>query len=39
MSKDFEALPASSEALVYLTMIRLMLKRLVSNKAQKGLAA
>jgi len=39
MSKDYEALPASSEALVYLTMIRLMLKRLVSDKAQKGLAA
>jgi len=39
MSKDYEALPASSEAMVYLTMIRLMLKRLVSDKAQNGLAA
>jgi putative transposase len=39
MSKEYEALPASGEALVYLAMIRLMLKRLVSNKAQKGLAA
>lgn len=38
MSKDYEALPASSETLVYLTMIRLMLKRLVSDKAQKGLS-
>jgi hypothetical protein len=39
MSKDYEALPASSEPLVSLAMIRLMLKRLVSDKAQKGLAA
>jgi putative transposase len=39
MSKEYEELPASSEALVSLTMIRLMLKRLVSDKAQKGLAA
>ncbi len=28
LSKDYEALPASSEAFVYLAMIRLMLKRL-----------
>jgi putative transposase len=39
MSKDYEALPTSSEALVYLTMIRLMLKRLVSDRTQKELAA
>lgn len=39
MSKDYEALPTSSEAMVYLTMIRLMLRRLVSDKAHKGLAA
>jgi hypothetical protein len=28
MSKDYEYLPESSEAMIYLTMIRLMLKRL-----------
>jgi putative transposase len=39
MSKDYEELPATSETLVYLTMIRLMLKRLVSGQSQKGLAA
>jgi transposase len=39
MRKAYEALPAKSEAMVYLTMIRLLLKRLVSGQAQKGLAA
>jgi transposase len=39
MSKDYEELPATSETLVYLTMIRLMLKRLVAGQSQKGLAA
>jgi transposase len=39
MSKEYEELPATSEAMVYLTMIRLMLKRLVADKAQKGGAA
>ena len=32
MSKDYEYLVESSEAMVYLTMIRLMLKRLARNK-------
>jgi len=29
MSKDYEYLPSSSEAFVYISMIRLMLKRFV----------
>jgi transposase len=33
LSKDYEMLPCSSEAFVYLAMIRLMLKRL---KADSG---
>lgn len=32
MSKDYEYLPSSSEAMVYLTMIRLVLKRLTQNQ-------
>lgn len=32
MSKDYEYLPESSEAMIYLTMIRLMLKRLARNQ-------
>ena len=32
MSKDYEYLPESSEAMIYLTMIRLMLKRLARNE-------
>ena len=31
MSRDYEFLPESTEALVYLSMIRLMLKRLVKG--------
>ena len=31
MSKDYEFLPATSEAMVYLAMIRVMLKRLAKN--------
>lgn len=33
MSKDYEFLPQTSEVLVYVTMIRLMLKRLVRKRA------
>jgi len=33
MSKDYEYLPSSSEAFVYISMIRLMLKRLVIQMA------
>jgi hypothetical protein len=33
LSKDYEMLPCSSEAFVYLAMIRLMLKRLGKQKA------
>jgi hypothetical protein len=33
LSKDYEMLPCSSEALVYLAMIRLMLKRLAKQKS------
>ena len=32
LSKDYEELPQSSEAMVYLGMIRLMLRRLEKNK-------
>lgn len=32
MSKDYEYLPSSSETMVYLTMIRLVLKRLTQNQ-------
>jgi putative transposase len=32
LSKDYEMLPCSSEAFVYLAMIRLMLKRLGKQK-------
>lgn len=32
MSKDYEFLPASSESMVYLTMIRLLLKRLTRDQ-------
>jgi hypothetical protein len=32
MSKDYECLIESSEAMIYLTMIRLMLKRLARNE-------
>ncbi len=35
LSKDYEALPASSEAFVYLAMIRLMLKRLGKSKPKR----
>ena len=31
LSKDCEALPASSEALVYITMVRLLLARLARH--------
>jgi transposase len=34
MSKDYEFLPASSEAWIYLSMIRLMLKRLAHEQIQ-----
>lgn len=34
MSRDYEFLPASSEAWVYLSMIRLMLKRLAHERTQ-----
>ena len=33
MSKDYEFLPASSEAMVHLTMIHLLLKRLARGQA------
>jgi putative transposase len=33
LSKDYEMLPCSSKAFVYLAMIRLMLKRLGNQKA------
>src|SRR4028119_1633923 len=32
LSKDYEALPSSGEAFVYVSMIRLMLKRLIKQK-------
>ena len=31
MSRDYEFLPETSEALIYVTMIRLMLKRLAKG--------
>jgi transposase len=34
MSKDYEFLPATSEAWIYLSMIRLMLKRLAHEQVQ-----
>jgi hypothetical protein len=34
MSKDYELLPATSEAWIYLSMIRLMLKRLAHEQVQ-----
>jgi len=33
MSKDYEALPATGEAMVYLAMIRVMLRRLAKDAA------
>jgi putative transposase len=33
MSKDYEFLPATSEAMVYLAMTRVMLKRLAKHAA------
>jgi transposase len=33
LSKDYEFLPASSEAMVYLTMIRVLLARLAKQEA------
>jgi putative transposase len=33
MSRDYEYLPQTSEALIYVTMIRLMLKRLTKGAA------
>jgi hypothetical protein len=38
MSKDYEYLMSSSESMVYLTMIRLMVKRL-AKAAEEGLHA
>jgi putative transposase len=35
MSKDYEYLPSSSEAMVYLTMLRLMLTRLAKQNAKQ----
>lgn len=35
LSKDYEALPPSPEAFVYVSMIRLMLKRLTKPKLAK----
>jgi transposase len=34
MSKDYEVLPATSELWVYLSMVRLMLKRLAHEQVQ-----
>lgn len=34
MSKDYEFLPATSEAWIYLRMVRLMLKRLAHEQVQ-----
>jgi hypothetical protein len=34
MSKEYDFLPTSSEAWIYLSMIRLMLKRLAHEQAQ-----
>jgi putative transposase len=33
LSKDYEQLPESSEAMIYAAMIRLMLRRLAANPA------
>jgi hypothetical protein len=35
MSKDYEYLTSSSEAMVYLTMLRLMLTRLAKQNAKQ----
>ncbi len=35
MSKDYEYLTSSSEAMVYLTMLRLMLSRLAKQTAKQ----
>jgi len=37
MSKDYEYLTSSSESMVYLTMIRLMVRRLAKARAEEGL--
>jgi hypothetical protein len=34
MSKDYEFLPTTSETLVYLSMVRVMLKRLAREQVQ-----